>query len=78
MSVLEAWAHGKPVLMTPECNLPEGFAVGAALRVEGSVPGMEAGLRTLWGMSGDELAGMGERGRELVAKKFAWRISRAR
>ncbi|HEY6008457.1 MAG TPA: glycosyltransferase, partial [Geobacteraceae bacterium] len=33
MVVLEAWAHGKPVLMTPECNLPEGFAAGAAVRI---------------------------------------------
>jgi poly(glycerol-phosphate) alpha-glucosyltransferase len=72
MGVLEAWAHGKPVLMTPQCNLPEGFAAGAALRVEGSVAGMEAGLRTLWGMSRNELAGMGERGRDLVARRFAW------
>lgn len=31
MVVLEAWAAGTPVLMTTECNLPEGFASGAAL-----------------------------------------------
>ncbi|MBT0668339.1 glycosyltransferase [Novosphingobium profundi] len=31
MVVLEAWASGTPVLMTRECNLPEGFASGAAL-----------------------------------------------
>jgi glycosyltransferase involved in cell wall biosynthesis len=30
LAVLEAWAHGLPVLMTPHCNLPEGFARGAA------------------------------------------------
>ena len=30
MVVLEAWAAGTPVLMTSECNLPEGFAAGAA------------------------------------------------
>jgi len=33
MSVLEAWAHAKPVLMTSECNLPEGFEANAALRI---------------------------------------------
>ncbi|MFX8012207.1 glycosyltransferase, partial [Acinetobacter baumannii] len=33
MSVLEAWAAGKPVLMTPECNLPAGFDSGAALEI---------------------------------------------
>jgi hypothetical protein len=33
MSVLEAWSYGLPVVMTPECNLPEGFACGAALEI---------------------------------------------
>lgn len=31
MAVLEAWAAGVPVAMTQECNLPEGFEVGAAI-----------------------------------------------
>lgn len=31
MVVLEAWAAGTPVLMTVECNLPDGFSAGAAL-----------------------------------------------
>ena len=34
MAVLEAWTHGLPVLMIPRCNLPEGFAAGAAIRIE--------------------------------------------
>lgn len=29
-AVLEAWAAGTPVLMSDACNLPEGFATGAA------------------------------------------------
>src|SRR5262249_4190605 len=33
MSVLEAWAYGKPAFMTEQCNLPEGFKVGAAFKV---------------------------------------------
>jgi glycosyltransferase involved in cell wall biosynthesis len=36
MSVLEAWAYGLPVLMTEECNLPEGFAAEAAIRIGGT------------------------------------------
>lgn len=31
MAVLEAWAKGTPVIMTSECNLPEGFSAGAAM-----------------------------------------------
>jgi poly(glycerol-phosphate) alpha-glucosyltransferase len=30
-AVLEAWAAGTPVLMSEECNLPEGFRAGAAI-----------------------------------------------
>lgn len=31
MAMLEAWAHATPAIMTEGCNLPEGFAAGAAL-----------------------------------------------
>jgi poly(glycerol-phosphate) alpha-glucosyltransferase len=41
MAVLEAWAAGVPTLMTAECNLPEGFAAGAALEC-GPAPGQIA------------------------------------
>ena len=30
MAVLEAWASATPVIMTAECNVPEGFVAGAA------------------------------------------------
>ena len=72
MVVLEAWAHAKPVLMTPECNLPEGFAAAAALRVETTVDSLERGLRQLLEMSPADRAQMGARGRELVAERFTW------
>jgi glycosyltransferase involved in cell wall biosynthesis len=31
MAVLEGWAAGTPAILTPSCNLPEGFAAGAAI-----------------------------------------------
>jgi poly(glycerol-phosphate) alpha-glucosyltransferase len=31
MAILEAWANGVPTIMTRECNLSEGFTLGAAL-----------------------------------------------
>ena len=37
MAVLEAWSHGKPVLMSSGCNLPQGFSANAALRIEPTV-----------------------------------------
>jgi poly(glycerol-phosphate) alpha-glucosyltransferase len=48
MVVLEAWAHGKPVLMTPECNLPEGFEANAAIRIETNIESIAQGLRELF------------------------------
>jgi glycosyltransferase involved in cell wall biosynthesis len=72
MVVLEAWANAKPVLMTPACNLPEGFAAGAALRIEPSVESITQGLAELFRMPGPVLGDMGQRGRELVARRFGW------
>jgi len=31
MAILEGWAAGTPAIMTAQCNLPQGFAAGAAL-----------------------------------------------
>ena len=72
MTVLEAWAHAKPVLMTPECNLPEGFAAGAALQIGTSPEEIAAGLKQLAEMTEDDRRAMGARGRTLVATKFSW------
>jgi poly(glycerol-phosphate) alpha-glucosyltransferase len=72
MAVLEAWSYAKPVLMTPECNLPEGFSAEVALRIGSSADDIAAGLRQLVGMSDGDRAAMGTRGRSLVATKFSW------
>lgn len=70
MAVLEAWAYGKPVLMTPECNLPEGFAAGAAIRIETGAESIATGLRALFSMSPAALGEMSAKGGRLVAERF--------
>ena len=74
MSVLEAWSYGLPVVMTPECNLPEGFASGAALEIRNSEMGNAKwdGLRELIEMPGAQRCAIGMRGRRLVEDKFTW------
>jgi glycosyltransferase involved in cell wall biosynthesis len=72
MTVLEAWAHAKLVLITPECNLPEGFAAGAALQIGTALEEIATGLRQLTEMSDEDRRVMGNRGRTLVATKFSW------
>jgi glycosyltransferase involved in cell wall biosynthesis len=86
MSVLEAWAYGLPVVMTPECNLPEGFARQSALKIRNrelatshsllaTPTKLESdweGLRALLEMSEAERGNMGMRGRRLVEERFTW------
>ena len=72
MVVLEAWAYGKPVLMTPECNLPEGFSVNAALRIEPDQENIKLGLHGFFQMSGNDRQAMGARGLKLVSERFTW------
>ena len=74
MSVLEAWAYGLPVVMTPECNLPEGFAAQAALEIRNGEMGNAKwdGLQALLDMSDSDRIEMGRRGRRLVEEKFTW------
>jgi poly(glycerol-phosphate) alpha-glucosyltransferase len=74
MSVLEAWAYGLPVVMTPECNLPEGFATQAALEIRNGEMGNAKwdGLWALLDMSDSDRIEMGGRGRRLVEQKFTW------
>jgi poly(glycerol-phosphate) alpha-glucosyltransferase len=74
MVVLEAWAHGKPVLMTPECNLPEGFEAGAAMEIEPISESIAEVLKQFLALSDAERARMGANGRELVSKRFAWPV----
>jgi glycosyltransferase involved in cell wall biosynthesis len=72
MTVLEAWAYAKPVLMTPECNLSEGFSAEAAMRIGPGPAEIVIGLKQLAEMSDDDRIQMGACGRDLVAKKFSW------
>jgi poly(glycerol-phosphate) alpha-glucosyltransferase len=72
MVVLEAWAHGLPVLMTAECNIPEGFEAGAAIPIEASPERIASGLQTLFSMTDAERKDSGLRGLALVTDRFAW------
>ena len=73
MSVLEAWSYRLPVVMTPECNLPEGFAADAAIRIETSAESIAEGLSTLFSMNDADLMTMGAKGRGLVEERFTWK-----
>ncbi len=73
MSVLEAWSWRLPVLMTPQCNLPEGVAAEAAMMMEANVDSISAALRRLFSMSAYEREAMGKNGGRLVEQRFEWK-----
>jgi poly(glycerol-phosphate) alpha-glucosyltransferase len=72
MVVLEAWAYGKPVLMTEECNLPEAFACGAALRIETTTESIATGLREFFAAPEASHRQSGQEGLQLVRERFVW------
>jgi poly(glycerol-phosphate) alpha-glucosyltransferase len=72
MAVLEAFAYHVPVVMTPECNIPEGFTADAAISVSTDPTDLARGLGEMFRMSDSERRRMGDRGRVLVEEKFQW------
>ena len=72
MTVLEAWAHRLPVLMTDACNLPEGFSAGAAIRITTESDALAAELDRTCARVPADLKVVGECGRALVARNFNW------
>lgn len=72
MVVLEAWAHGKPVLMTPQCNLPQGFTNRAAIRIETGAASIAEGIRQLFALAPAQREEIGQRGLALVKEEFSW------
>jgi glycosyltransferase involved in cell wall biosynthesis len=72
MVVLEAWAYRLPVLITPECNLPEGFQVGAAIRLKTAPEDIAQGVKELVLMAEQDRKGMGQKGHQLVLERFTW------
>jgi poly(glycerol-phosphate) alpha-glucosyltransferase len=78
ISILEAWSWGLPVLMTPECNLPEGAIAGAAILLDPDARSIAAAMRQLFSMTEREREAMGRSGRGLVEERFQWqRIGKA-
>lgn len=72
MAVLEAWSYGLPVLMTPQCNISEGFMANAALRIDPEQGSIRKGLTDMMDMTDNDRREMGCRGVDLVRKSFLW------
>jgi glycosyltransferase involved in cell wall biosynthesis len=72
MAVLEAWAYGKAVLMTDACNLPEGFASSAAIKLDTDPSVLAEQLCAFSELSSSDIIEMGGNGRRLAEASFSW------
>lgn len=72
MAILEAWAYKLPVVMTPFCNIPEGFEKKAAVQIEPNPESICAGIKHLISLPDSNRLRMGENGYALVKEKFTW------
>ena len=71
IAVLEAMAHGLPVVLTPQCNFPEAAEAGASLEVVPEAGPLAEALAQLM-VSPEKARQMGIRGRALVEEKYSW------
>lgn len=70
MAVLEAWAHSLPVLMTNECNIPDGFTHGAAIKISNNPH--ELAITLAKSLARCDLQTIGAAGRKLVESQYSW------
>jgi len=72
--VLEAGAHGRPVLLTDQCGFPELAEVNGGLIVAATAAALAQGLREMLHPDAP-LAAMGARLQELVEARYTWRAA---
>jgi glycosyltransferase involved in cell wall biosynthesis len=73
MAMLEAMAHGTPVMLSPECHFPDAERAGAGI-VVGREPGaMAAALASLLADPA-RLRAMGEAGRAWMQRDYSWDV----
>ena len=71
MAVLEAMAHGTPVMLSPECGFPSVDQVGAGVTVARDVASIADGLDRLLG-DPEGLRRMGIAARREVVEHYSW------
>lgn len=77
MSILEAWSYRLPVFMTDACNIEEGFAANAAIRITTEPASIEAALGAVLPDEAQRAA-LGQAGYDLVKARFDWASIAAR
>jgi poly(glycerol-phosphate) alpha-glucosyltransferase len=78
MAVLEAWSAGAPMLMTQECNLPEGFDAGAAIDCGYDAASLGAAISRAFALEHDDWAAMSRAAQRLASDRFSEHVVRSR
>ena len=78
MSVLDSWAAGVPTLMTRHCNLPQGFASGAAIECGETPAAIVPVLERALTMAVPEWHGMARAAHDLAVGPFSSPVIAAR
>lgn len=73
MAMLEAMAHGTPVMLSPECHFPDAERAGAGIIVERDPAAMAAALEALLA-DPERLRAMGEAGRAWMQRDYSWDV----
>lgn len=71
VAVLEGWAAGTPAILTASCNLPEGFAAGAAIECGHSPGAIALGLEQALALGDGDWLAMAEAARGLIEGPFS-------
>ncbi len=71
LGILEAASVGLPLLLTKACHFQEVATIGAGLVVDTSIPSLLTGMRQFVAMTTPDRLSMGNRAKELIAKKYS-------
>ena len=71
LALLESLAMGLPTIHTAECNLPEGFAAGAAIECGYTPAEIATALEQAFALSDTEWLGMSGKARDLAGGPFS-------
>ncbi len=72
LAALDAWAFGKYSLLTPECNLTDGFDAGISGMIQADPDSIIDGLKGLFSMSPEMLKIKGANARTYVRQAYNW------
>ncbi len=74
MAVLEALAMGIPAIVTEPCHFPEVAIYECGWIIQPALDRLEYAFQEFLNMAPHEAARMGQRGRELVRRRFSWPV----